>query len=220
VQGWSTPSLSAYFQGLNYIPPRTATRPVPETPTANSTGQPVSSGPNISAIAGGTVGGVLALVILIAVVLLCLRRRHRKQANQPQTEVRTNKKFELDSLNMTQKHTANYSVSDGGTALSSMTPTPAYSAQASPPTGTNSWDGEQRYYPGSLPLQGDYPHPQPYYPPPAEPSTTARQMDLHEISAELPDVRSPVNAELSDVRSPVSGGVSDTRYPVPVQELK
>jgi hypothetical protein len=203
------------------VKPRTATRPVPGTPSADHpTGQPASSGTDVGAIAGGTVGGVVALIALITAVIFCLRRRHGKQAIQTHPELDTNTKSELDGLTVAQKPIVNYSVSEGETILSSTTPTPAYSPQASPPPATNSWNGEQRYCQGLLPHQGGHTYPQPYYPPPAEPSTSARRMDPHDISAELPEVRSPTNAELPDVRSPVSGESPDMRYPVPVRGLQ
>lgn len=206
---------------MNWEGPRTATRPVPGMQTAgNHTVQPASSGPNVGAIAGGTVGGVVALVALITIVLLCLRRRRRNKAPpHAQTEIDSNNKSELDGF---QKSNVNYTASEGGTVVSSMTSTTAYSPQASPPYGTNSWSGSQHYYRGSPPHQGDewahqaaYPHQQTYYPPPHDPSCSPKYP--HEISVELPDVRSPANAELSDVRSPMNAELPDLRSPRPLR---
>lgn len=119
-------------------------------------------------------GGVVALIVLIATTLLCLRRKHRNKTihNPPELDANTNKS-ELDSHSTAQKPTATHSAS----------PAPAYS----PPH-----QGEQWVQQGG--------HTYPHY----------AQSGPHEISAELPDVRSPVSAELSDVRSPVSGELPGT----------
>jgi hypothetical protein len=113
LQGWATPSLSAYFNGLNYVQPRTATRPIPETPTAITSSQPEPGSPNVRAIAGGTVGGVIALIALIAAVVLCLRRRNRKKTPYtPRSELDTATRSELENFTIPQKHLANYSIAE------------------------------------------------------------------------------------------------------------
>lgn len=209
-----------------HVKSRTATRAVPATPAAGQLKpQAASSGPNIGAIAGGTVGGVIALIALITIVLLCLRRRRSKQAAPNQPDLDPNATPELDAPTASQKPFANYSVSDGITMPPSTTPTPAYSPQASPPPASNSWTAEQHYYRGPPPHHGgDWTHQSgqtyrlPYYPPPPD-SSTAKQMDPRDISAELPEVRSPANGELADVRSPLSGELPGVRYTVPVREL-
>lgn len=198
LQGWTTPSLVSYFQGENYVIPRTATRSLPASGTGKSEASPPSSdGPNVGAIAGGTVGGLVALIALIAIILLCLRRRRRKEVPRSETELDTSTRPELDGPVMAQKHITNYSMSDGGTA---------YSPQASSLPGTNS------YYQGSPPQQGGE-WTQPYYPPPPEPSVSPKRLSPLEASAELPDVRSPANAELAEIRSPVNAELPDMRYP-------
>jgi hypothetical protein len=112
LQGWATSSLSAYFKGENYIAPRTATRSIPQTSTAAPSIQPVSSDSHVGAIAGGTIGGVIALLVIIAAVVLCLRRRHRKNAPRIHSELDANARSELDNLSVAQKHSANYSVAE------------------------------------------------------------------------------------------------------------
>ena len=184
---------------------------MPALPTVeDETSQQASDGPNVGAIAGGVVGGVIALIALIAVVLLCLRRRHRKQATHNQPEMDNTTTPELGGPNMAQKHITNYSVSDSSTA---------YSPQASSPPGTNSWSGSQHYYQGSPPHQGGE-WTQAYYPPPPEPSIPSKRLSPLEVSAELPDVRSPANAELSEVRSPVNGELPELRSPIPIHGVK
>lgn len=152
-------------------------------------------------------------------MLLCLRRRRRKEVPHNQPELDTTTKSELDGH---QKTNTRYTVSEGGTVVSSMTSAPAYSPQASPSHGTNSWNESQHYYQGSPPHQGGdwaqqgaYPHQQVYYPPPSDPSQSPKHP--HEISAELPGVRSPANAELSDVKSPTNAELPDLRSPVPLR---
>ena len=115
LQGWATPSLSAYFKGLNYVQPRTATRPIPETSTAVASDQPGPSSPNVGAIAGGTIGGIAALIALIAVIVVCLRRRHGKKAPPaPRLELDgATARSELDNFAMAQKqHLSNVSVAE------------------------------------------------------------------------------------------------------------
>jgi hypothetical protein len=218
AQGWATPSpLGPYFKNLNWEGPRTATRPIPQSsPPSGSPGQSTSSGPNVGAIAGGAVGGVVALVALITIVTVCLRRRKRSAAApHHQVELETTAKSELDGQ---QKHGTRYTTSEGG--VPSMTSAPAYSAQASPSYGTNSWSGLQQYYQDSPPHQdGDwsqqpsFSHRQVYYPPPSDTS----QPPQHESSAELPEIRSPVNAELSNVQSPTHAELPDVKSPMPLR---
>lgn len=159
------------------------------------------------------------LVVLITIVLLCLRRRkHRAAMPSNQPELETTTKSELDGQ---QKAGAQYTTSDGGTTMSSITSAPAYSPQASLTCATNSWNGSQPYYQSLMPHQnGDWnqqpalSHQHIYYPPPSDPSQSPKQ--LHEISAELPDVRSPANAELSNVKSPTNAQLPELKSPVPV----
>jgi hypothetical protein len=124
------------------------------------------------------VGGVIALIAVIAITLLCLRRKHRNKTtdNPPELDTNTNKS-ELHGVSTAQKPTA----------MPSASPAPAYS----PPH-----HGEQWVQQGG--------HTYPHY----------AQSGPYEISAELPEVRSPVSAELPDVRSPVSAEISEVRSPV------
>jgi hypothetical protein len=217
AQGWATPSpLGPYFKNVNWEGPRTATRPIPQSPSPSELpGQSTSSEPSVGAIAGGAVGGVVALVALISIVIVCLRRRKRSAAPHHQVELETTAKSELDGQ---QKHGTRYTTSEGG--VPSMTSAPAYSAQASPSYGTNSWSGSQQYYQDSPPHQdGDWSHQpgfshrQVYYPPPSDTS----QPPQHESSAELPEVRSPVNAELSNIQSPIHAELPDVKSPMPLR---
>lgn len=225
MQGWATPSNAEHFGGFNYVPSRTATRPVPATSSASaSTSQQASSGPNVGAIAGGTVGGVIALVAIIAVMFLCLRIRRRQQGKHSQPEeLDSNPTAELGSTAMTQKPAVDYAVSEGGTLCPSSTTTPAYSPQASPPPPSMSWHGEQVYQ-QSPPLQaGEWTHSsvhsysQTYYPPPPDPSQPPKQLSPLQLSAELPGIQSPISAELSEVRSPTNAELPELGSPIPVR---
>jgi hypothetical protein len=206
---------------VNWEGPRTATRPIPEALSpSGSPEQPTSKGPHVGGIVGGTVGGVVALVALITIVLLCLRRRkHRAAVPHNQPELETAIKSELDGQ---QKTGAHYTISEGGTGVSSMASAPAYSPQSSPSHGTNSWNGSQQYYQSSPPHQnGDwnqqpaFSHQHIYYPPPPDPPQSPKYP--HEISAELPEVRSPANAELSNVKSPTNAEMPELRSPIPLR---
>ena len=204
---------------MNWEGPRTATRPIPQpSSSSGSPGQSTSSEPNVGAIAGGTVGGVVALVALIAIVIFCLRRRKRSAAApHHQLELDTAAKSELDGQ---QKHGTRYAISPGG--VPSMSSAPAYSPQGSPSYGTNSWNGSQQYYQDSPPHQDGswnhqtaFSHQQVYYPPPSEASQPPKH--LHESSAELPEVRSPINAELSNIQSPTHAELPDVKSPMPLR---
>lgn len=103
-----------------------------------------------------------------------------------------------------------------------MASAPAYSPQASPSHGTNSWNGSHQYYHSSPPNQDRdwnqqpaFPHQQVYYPPPSDPSQPPKHP--HEISAELPEVRSPANAELSNMKSPTNAELPDVSSLIPLR---
>lgn len=201
---------------MNWEGPRTATRLIPESSSSSEPPrQSKSSGPSVGAIAGVTVGSVVALIALITIMLFCLRRRKRgATVPQNQSELDTTTKSELDGW---QKTGALYTVSESGT--SSMASAPAYSPQASPFHGTNSWNGSHQYYQSSPPHQnGDWnrqsalPHQQVYYPPPPNPSQPPKHPS--EISAELPGARSPANAELSNVKSPTNAELQNVSSPI------
>ncbi|KZM21775.1 hypothetical protein ST47_g7169 [Ascochyta rabiei] len=210
LQGWTTPSpLGPYFQHLNWEGPRTASRALPGTPTAsNQPTQNSQSGPNVGAIAGGTVGGVVALVALISTIFFCLHCRHSREApNQSQTELDSNTKSELDGFH---KSNPSHTGSEGGTEMSSTGSATSCSPQFSLPHGTNSWNRNQAYYQVSPPQRGEeWTQQGAYYPPP--PDLSQAYKHPHEISAELPEARSPVNAELSDLSSPAYADLPDSR---------
>lgn len=229
MQGWATPSLGEYFIVENYDPPRKPTRSVPvtsATSTSAPTSQPKNDNPNVGTIAGGTVGGVVALGALVAVVFFCLRRRRRKQTHNKPEQIH-NTTSELEGPGMAQKPATTYAVTDGGNRPISASPTPVYSpqalTQASPPPPPASWNGEHNYYQYPPPNNREWTYhsgpayPQTYYPPPLEPSQGHQQMHQYHMSAELPSFRSPVSAELSDVRSPVNAELPDLRSPAPIR---
>lgn len=117
---------------------RTATRAIPATSTTNSTaGETNSDSPNIGAIAGGTVGGVVALAALITLVSLCVRSKRRQRTGHKAPELDNTQTAELSSPAVSQKLAANYIASHGGTVPSSA---PVYPPHASPPPPVTVWD--------------------------------------------------------------------------------
>ncbi|KAH6616281.1 hypothetical protein C7974DRAFT_41709 [Boeremia exigua] len=202
AQGWATPSVSSYFVGENFDPPRKATRSIPvasSTSTSTAIAQPTTdkSDSNVGAIAGGTVGGVIALGTLAAIIFFLRRSKRRKQMyNEP------------EGPDMAQKPPAAY-----GTG----SPTPAYSP---PPV---SWNGDPNYHQvpqtnnGEWAYQNGSAYPQTYYPPPSDPSQGHQQMHQHHTSVELPGIGSPVSAELPHTRSPVYNELPALHSPVPVR---
>ncbi|KAF2632023.1 hypothetical protein BU25DRAFT_454396 [Macroventuria anomochaeta] len=203
AQGFAVRDLSVYFRTTASAAPRTASRAIPATSTANPTSQPKPKS-NTGAIAGGVVGGVVGLAAIVAIVFFCLRRRRRsKQAEPNRVELAHNPTVGPHSPAMTQKMGANYSV-HGSSMHSPLVEAPAFSPQGSPPP--NPWNGEQaNYYQGMSPhQQGGYNQPQPYYPPPPEPSQSpGKQQSPQDVSHELPSTGTPAISELPQLRSPI-----------------
>lgn len=199
----------------------TATRfvmPTATTGTGTSSSTPAAPGgrTNVGAIAGGTVGGVVALAGVFALAFLCLRRRRKQTPTSQRGTVQPGS----HNPETAQKHVAHDSVSQSSTMMPHTSHSPGYWPQASPP---QAWQGHPQYRQASPQsqhqsgtwTQGCSPQQQAYFPPPPDPSQSPKHFAPHHISAELPDVRSPANAELSDVRSPVNGEFPDPQYPVP-----
>ncbi|KAK4956141.1 hypothetical protein LTR66_013363 [Elasticomyces elasticus] len=118
AHSWADNDLSVYFTRKYKAssPGRTATRYIPPTSTAGNpnTATPSQTQPpaskNAGAIAGGTVGGVVALACCIGIVYFCLRRRDKKgqqAAASPPIEPIT-PTAELPSSNPASPH-SNYS---------------------------------------------------------------------------------------------------------------
>lgn len=172
----------------------------------------------MGAIAGGTVGGVLAFAGIAALVFLCLRRRRAKptHGHAGATPERQVDPYDHD---MTQKHTTHNGISQANAGSPCAGYSPACTPQASPsPQGWCVKSFYRQLTPQSLHPSGELsadPHQQMYHPPPSQSPT---RLGLHDISAELPDANSPASAELSDVRSPVSGELQDKQLPKPVHE--
>ncbi|KAF1931535.1 uncharacterized protein M421DRAFT_89835 [Didymella exigua CBS 183.55] len=226
VQGWAKPSLGAFFTNENYDPPRKPTQSIPVTSATSisaPTSQPKTENLNVGAMAGGTIGGVVALGALVVVVFSCLRSGRLKQTHSQIKQIHNNRASELEGLGMAQKPAATYAIADGSNRPFSVSPTPAYSPQASPPPPPVSWNGERNYYQSPPLNNGDCTYhsgpayPQTYHPPVLEPSQAHQQMNQHYMSAELPSSRSPISTELSDVRSLVNAELPDLRNPAPIR---
>lgn len=106
---------------------RTATRPIPATSTTTLTADDTNSGsPNIGAIAGGTVGGVVVLAGLITLVSLCVCSKRRQRNGRKASELDNTQTAELGSPAINQKPDANWIASHSGAVPSSA---PEYSPQ-------------------------------------------------------------------------------------------
>lgn len=129
-------------------------------PTTSATSAPTSSSlspgkkTNVGAIAGGAVGGALVLIGLISGVLLCLRRRRRKQlspgTSQPPDVVDTSHTRSA----IAHKSLAAASVIQGSTLATSTPRSLPYSLQGSPsPPASTPWGQDMHmsssYYQGS-----------------------------------------------------------------------
>ncbi|KAF1364389.1 hypothetical protein EJ07DRAFT_99341 [Lizonia empirigonia] len=80
--GFAIRDLSVYFGTTASATPRTASRVIPASATATSSNQPKSKS-NTGAIAGGVVGGIIALSALIGIIFFCLRHRRRNAPTEP-----------------------------------------------------------------------------------------------------------------------------------------
>lgn len=116
---------------------RTATRPILATSITNLTaGEKNSDSPNIGAIVGGTVGGVIALAGLITLVSLCVCSKRRQRTRHKAPELDNTQTAELDNPAVSQKPAANYIPSHGGTVPS---PAHVYSPHALLPPPVTIW---------------------------------------------------------------------------------
>jgi hypothetical protein len=116
---------------------RTATRPIPATSTANLTAVETNSdSPNVGAIAGGTVGGVIALAGLVILVSLCVRSKHRQRIGHRAPELENTQTAELGGPAVNYKPAANHIASHSSTVPS---PASVYSPYASMPPPVTAW---------------------------------------------------------------------------------
>jgi hypothetical protein len=161
------------------------------------------------------VGGVVALIAIIAFVFLCLRSRRRTRDAQAQSADNNNLGYNPHGPEMARKSVATVSVSHGSTLHSPHPQSPSWSPQGSPPPpAAQPWHGvtpaANAYYGESPPSQhhmsgewgqpGEHVYQQTYYPPPPDPS----QSHKHAQSVEMPSVRSPANvSEMPQLKSPV-----------------
>lgn len=201
--GWATSDLAVYFTRTYSPEARTPTRYIPSSTaiTTNSTAvaSAQSNSSNAGAIAGGTVGGVIACVTIIGIVIWCLRRRKSNRLTrqptfpQPQTPI-----AEKDGTSVAypSPNTAKFS-SQGSTprpdtaSTSWQTPhAPQELPQEMPPR--RNWTPVPKY-PG-YPQQSMHSSQQTYFPPPPRPDQYAREEDVH-LRAKLSSVRTPVAEE-------------------------
>lgn len=77
--GWSDAALSVYFGQKARFETRTPTRYIPSATQAPSS---AGSKPNIGAIVGGAVGGMIVLIIIAVTIWWCLRKRKFREANR------------------------------------------------------------------------------------------------------------------------------------------
>ncbi|KAK1816181.1 hypothetical protein LTR12_009430 [Friedmanniomyces endolithicus] len=192
---WGHQDLSVYFTRTYSATSRTPTRdvsPFTSTPSASAPPPPSSvhhsdAGP----IAGGVVGGVIFLALVVFVVWVCLRRRNKHRAAN--SEIQQNGPMtELPSPGSPESHhKRNIS---GSTAH---TVSPLGASPPPPPFDASHWSQAQHpgyagpQYAGQS-AQAFYPPPpqaQQYYPPPPPP---AQYEQPPSPISEMPSVRSPM----------------------------
>jgi hypothetical protein len=203
--------VAVYFGEQVSLASRTPTRVLPtQTPTPAPPPPPAPTPPeqskksNIGAIVGGTVGGVVVLVIVICGFLFCLRRRKRNRqirAASAYPEGVTTMQSSMHGYPSDPKH--------------SVTATPPHSPPSTVHSPSLSTHQQQA---GSITHSSPYatpppaqpepmyhhpahdPSPIPYYPPPSNASRVDSVPRTH--SHEMPAVRSPASHEMPTVRSP------------------
>ena len=171
--------MAVYFGEQASVASRTPTRIIP-TPTAPPPPPPPPPKPskktNIGAIVGGTVGGVVLLIVAISGLLFCLRRKRNRQ---------------------TQASSARPDITRVPSSTQGYSSDPKYSVSphSSPYTPPPPVHPEYSY---RHPAHGQPPIP--YYPPPLDASCTGAVARPH--SHEMPTVNSSVSHEMPTVRSP------------------
>jgi hypothetical protein len=80
---WGHPDLATYYTLKPTFAARAATRVLPSATETPSSGSPKKS--NVAAIAGGTVGGLVVLIVVLCLILFCLHRR-KKHLKEKESE--------------------------------------------------------------------------------------------------------------------------------------
>lgn len=192
--GFDSEQLGVYMGRVAPTGQRNATRVIPTSTSKPSSG----GGTNVDAVAGGVVGGVAGLLLALAIVFLCIRRRKRRSDPKPtHPEPEHSQIGETSTFNETPIHNANKRDFSGRSWASSLgvSSYSAVSPEHSPqPSQTNWQPVPQQYYPPP-------PQAQPFFPVPPAP----QQYSTEEASpVEMPSVRSPTN--IQDVRAYRQGG--------------
>lgn len=221
--GWQVSDLSVYFKASYPAVSRAATRPLPnQSSTATNEPEQPASKTNTGAIAGGVVGGVVALAGIIALAWFCLlRRRSQKQEEQSFAHGPTAAATQQSDLApiQTDKYVATPTTTSYPSPFPSPHPQgPGYSPQASPPPPAWSehhtpssyyqgsppmsqhewtdWDQQRGYSAHDMPIH--FATQQQYYPPPSE------QAQFPSKQAHMASVEAPANEilEMPEIRSP------------------
>lgn len=99
---WDNPDLSIYFNRVPTFGARAATRTVP-TNTANPSSTGEAKKTNVAAIAGGVVGGLAALIVILSLILFCLHRRKKALKNKEKDKTPTPPPAELAATSPIQE---------------------------------------------------------------------------------------------------------------------
>jgi hypothetical protein len=209
--GWATRDLYDGFAQPPYTAvSRVATRPIPSTTPTSSNTPSSGSSTNVGAIAGGAVGGGVALIAIFALAFFCLRSRRQKPAPGPESTTQPNSTTDTSNPNADGKSTAHFSMSQGSTMYSPHSQAPAYSPQGSPPPQSDVYNsayynesplqhqhsGYEWNQPGGLGFAPQHGHEQTYYAVHQDPSNSPRG-GARTMSAELPGSYTPADpAEL------------------------
>lgn len=172
--GFGNNDLETYFGRRAPTGSRTATRPIPTDPTDIPPPQP---GPNVGAIAGGVLGGLAVLALLVAGSLICLRRRKRNTPDQPRSsgQVMTNAPAHDSSMNCA----THKSPTTGPSYPSSPGMSLHHSPTMPPHQQQTVWQQPQQYYPP--PQQNQH-----YFPPPPVPQLYPSPSPVHEMGPRSP----------------------------------
>lgn len=197
--GFDSEQLGVYMGRVAPTGQRTATRAIP-TATSSSTSASKSGGTDVGAIVGGVIGGVAGLLIILAIVFLCFRRRKRQaQAKTAQEGPAPSQMGETStvgdpSVNGGSPNPNKRDFSGASWASSLGISSHGGSPESSPQPYQGHWQpvpmhqqmNAQQYYPPP-------PQAQPFFPKPPAPQQYAS--DEPSPVVEMPSIRSPINVE-------------------------
>ena len=223
--GWDDSRIGVYFEQKAIFTARTPTRAFPQhTAAPLPPPKPKKKKSNTGAIAGGAVGGAVALLLIAGLAWFCIRKRSRRQkvastqgtgpenASTTTTQYVMGEKYSVGSPNSSRVASPSRQMHQHQDSIQQMspytTPPPVQPDQQYPYPYYHPQPGNQpqpmSFYPYPMQashLQQQYYHPA-HGPPPMSyymPPNPQRPEIGREVSHEMPTIKSP---EISEVHQP------------------